>query len=363
MVHAKRMTEFRARLERAGLDAYWIVSSLNVRYLCGFTGEDSTLLITLGRAVLVTDSRYVEQAGREACVDEVVDRHTPVAQEIGSLCKALGVKKMGLTAANVTHADFLAVAAAASPVEVVSRKSGIAEKMRIRKDADEVEAIRASLRASEAAFLEVLKLVEPGRSERWLAARLEYEMRVRGADGAAFETICAVGSHASMPHAVSGDAQVQPHYGVLFDWGARLGGYCSDLTRLLHGDTIPPKLNALVDVVLDAQAAVFGKLKPGNRSGEADAAGRAVMAKAGYGANFGHGIGHGVGLAVHEAPRLGPGDDTVLLPGMVVTVEPGIYVPGDVGVRIEEMALITPDGHEVLSSLPRRPEQLMCPGG
>jgi Xaa-Pro aminopeptidase len=246
---------------------------------------------------------------------------------------------------------------------VVSRRSGIAEKMRVRKSADEVQAIRAALQASEAAFLDVLELVEPGRSERWLAARLEYEMRVRGADGTAFETICAVGPHASMPHAVSGDAQVQPHCGVLFDWGARRGGYCSDLTRLTHRDTIPPKLNALVDVVLAAQAAAFSKLKPGNRCAEADAAGRAVIAKACYGANFGHGIGHGVGLEVHEAPRLAPGDDTVLLPGMVVTVEPGIYVPGDVGVRIEEMALITSDGHDVLSSLPRRPEQLMCSGG
>lgn len=357
------MAEFRARLERAGLDAYWIVSTLNVRYLCGFTGEESSLLITPARAALVTDSRYVEQAEREACVDEVVDRHTPMPQAVGSLCKALGVKKMGLTAVNLTHANFLAIAAAASPMEVVSRQSGIAEKMRIRKDADEIEAIRLSLRTSEAAFLEVLELLEPGRSERWLAARLDYEMRVRGADGAAFETICAVGAHASMPHAVSGNAQVEPRCGVLFDWGARLGGYCTDLTRLIHLDTIPPKLNALVEVVLAGQAAVFGKLKPGNRCGEADAAGRAVMAKAGYGANFGHGVGHGVGLAVHEAPRLGPGDDTVLLPGMVVTVEPGVYVPGHVGVRIEEMVLITPDGHEVLSSLPRRPEQLMCSGG
>jgi len=363
MDYMKRLADFRERLDRAGLDAYWIVSSLNVRYLCGFTGEDSTLIVTPGRAILVTDSRYVEQAQHEACADEVVDRHGPMPQTVGSLCKSLGVKKMGLTAGNLTHADFLAVAGAAAPVEVVSRRSGIAEKMRVRKTADEVEAIRAALRASEAAFLGVLKLIEPGRSERWLAARLEYEMRVRGADGTAFETICAVGPHASMPHAVSGDAQVQPHRGVLFDWGARLGGYCSDLTRLTHGDTIPPKLNALVDVVLAAQAAAFGKLKPGNRCAEADAAGRAVIAKAGCGANFGHGIGHGVGLAVHEAPRLAPGDDTVLLPGMVVTVEPGIYVPGDVGVRIEEMALITSDGHDVLSSLPRRPEQLMCSGG
>jgi Xaa-Pro aminopeptidase len=126
--------------------------------------------------------------------------------------------------------------------------------------------------------------------------------------------------------------------------------------------TIPPSLGALVTVVLEAQEAVFAKLKPGSRCGEADAAGRAVLAKAGYGRRFGHGMGHGVGLVVHEAPRLGPSGETVLLPGMVVTVEPGVYLPGEVGVRIEEMALITPDGHEVLTALPQRPEELSAQG-
>lgn len=156
---------------------------------------------------------------------------------------------------------------------------------------------------------------------------------------------------------------MKAHGSVLFDWGARLAGYCSDLTRVICTDTIPPQPDALTEIVLVAQAAVLGKLKPGNRCGEADAAGRAVIAKAGYGAEFGHGIGHGVGLAVHEAPRLGPGDEMVLLPGMVVTVEPGVYLPGRAGVRIEEMAVITRDGCEVLTTLPRRPGELRNSGG
>jgi Xaa-Pro aminopeptidase len=358
MDHVRRIADFRDRLERTGLDAYLLTSPLNVRYLCGFTGEDSTLLITRARSVLVTDSRYEEQAEREACVDEVMSRHTPMAQAVAGACKAFDVRRLGVTAANLTHAEYLAVAAAAGTVEVVSRPAGIAEQMRMRKDADEVEAIRASVRTAEAAFREVLKVVEPGRTERWLAARLEYEMRARGADGASFETICAAGAHASMPHAVSGEGQVKAHGSVLFDWGARLAGYCSDLTRVIYGDTIPRRSDALTKIVLEAQAAAFGKLKPGNRCGEADAAGRTVIAKAGHGAEFGHGIGHGVGLAVHEAPRLGPGDKTVLLPGMVVTVEPGVYLPGRAGVRIEEMAVITRDGCEVLTTLPRWPQEL-----
>jgi Xaa-Pro aminopeptidase len=360
--YSKRTAEFALRLDRAGLSAYWLVEAANVRYLSGFTGEDSTLLVTPERSTLVTDSRYAEQAADEAHVDEVVSRHTPMAQAVGVLCKAQGVKRVGVTAANVTHADFVAAAVAAEGVEMISRKAGIAEEMRARKDADEVAAIRAALRLAEGAFLDFLSQVEPGRSEKWLAARLDYEMRIRGADGASFETICATGAHASMPHAVSGAAEVEADSAVLFDWGARLDGYCSDLTRVVGVGTIPRNLGTLVDALLEAQDAVFGKLRPGNRCGEADAAGRAVLAKAGQGRYFGHGIGHGVGLAVHELPRVGPDGETVLLPGMVVTVEPGIYVPGAIGARIEEMVLITPDGHEVLTSLPKRPEELSWSG-
>ena len=358
MDYARRIGDFRARLERAGLNAYWLLSTANVRYLCGFTGEDSTLLVTSGRSLLVTDSRYAEQAEEEAHVDEVVSRHTPMAQAVGILCKALAAKKLGVTAANLSHAEYQALALAAGRVEVVSRQSGIAEKMRMCKDPDEVEAIRAALRLAEAAFLAVLPSVRPGRTERHLSAVLEYEMRLRGADGAAFETICAAGARASMPHAVSGEAKLASRQAVLFDWGARLAGYCSDLTRVVCTVRIPPKLKGLVDVVLEAQAAALQKLKPGSRSSDVDAAGRAVIAKAGYGAHFGHGMGHGVGLAVHEGPRLGLGDETILVPGMVLTVEPGVYLPGRVGVRLEQMAVVTGDGHQVLSTLPQGPEEL-----
>jgi Xaa-Pro aminopeptidase len=145
---------------------------------------------------------------------------------------------------------------------------------------------------------------------------------------------------------------------VLLDWGARLSGYCSDLTRTICVDRIRELLGGLVEVVLAAQDAVLENLKPGRSCGDADAAGRAVIARAGRGRCFGHGMGHGVGLAVHEAPRLGPRSAAVLLPGMVVTVEPGVYLPGEAGVRVEELVLITPDGHEVLTSLPRTPEAL-----
>jgi len=357
MDHAARIGALAEKLGRNGLEAYWAVSTANVRYLCGFAGEDSTLLVTPGRSVLITDSRYLEQAERQAAVDEVISRHASMPETVAHACRALGVRRLGLSAEAVSHARFESLRTAAPTLDV-RNASGLVERLRQRKDPQEVEAIRKSLRLAEQAFSKLIDGLEPGQSEGQIAARLEYEMRMLGAEGAAFETICAVGANASMPHARAGATPVRRGEPVLFDWGARLDGYCSDLTRVVATDTIPRELAVLVDVVLDARAAVLEKLKPGVLCGEADAAGRAVIAKAGYGRYFGHSMGHGVGLAVHEGPRVGPGSEQVLLPGMVVTVEPGIYLPGRIGVRIEDMALITPHGHEVLSDLARRPGEL-----
>jgi Xaa-Pro aminopeptidase len=360
--HFRRLADFRRRLDAAGLDGYWLTDAANVRYLTGFRGEDSTLLVTAGRSALITDSRYSEEAEREAAVNEVISRHTPMAQAAGTACKSLGIGRLGITPTNLTHADYEGLAAAAPALELLPRRAGIAEGMRARKDAGEVRAIRAALACAEEALTALIGEVQPGRSERWLAARLEFEMRTRRAEDASFDIICAAGANASVPHAVSGDAQVAAGEGVLFDWGARVDGYCSDLTRMVGVGRIPAQLRDLAEVVLEAQEAVFARLKPGNRCGDADAAGRAVIARAGYGRQFGHSVGHGVGLKVHEQPYLGPQSEVVLLPGMVVTVEPGIYVPGQIGVRVEEMALVTEDGHEVLTRLPRRPGDL-CAGG
>lgn len=357
MDYRRRQEVFAERLRRKGLDAYLLVEAANVRYLSGFTGEDSTLLATPRRTLLLTDSRYVEQAEGEARVDEVVSRHTRMARAVAGTCRGLGIRTLGITAANVSQAMFAALAKADTALEPRAACSGIVEKMRRRKDEAEVAAVRASLRKAEEAFGRLMGHVRAGRSERWLAARLEFEMRALGAESASFDVICAAGARASVPHARPGSAKLEVDSAILLDWGARLAGYCSDLTRVIALGTIPTALEALADVVLEAQEAVFAKLKPGNTCAEIDAAGRAVLARSGYGRCFGHSIGHGVGLAVHEQPRLGPREDTVLLPGMVVTIEPGIYLPGRVGVRIEEMALITEGGHEVLTELPREPRR------
>ncbi len=353
-----RIAEFRRRMARQRLEAYWLPSAANVRYLSSFTGDESSLLVTVDRAVLITDSRYLEQAENEARVDEIVCRHGPMPRAVGTLARELAVARLAVTGSNLTHADYLALREAAPNLELATHKNGLAEQMRRRKDAGEVEAIRRALRAAEQAFMSVLPDIRPGGVEREIAARLEYRMRMAGAEGTAFDTICAAGTRASVPHARTGGHSIPEQGALLVDWGARLDGYCCDLTRVVCTDRIPETLRELVEIVIEAQEAVFEELRPGNTCGEADVAGRAVIAKAGYGEFFGHGIGHGVGLTVHEVPRLGPGVDTVLLPGMVTTVEPGIYVPGEAGVRIEEMVLITPDDPEMLTSVPRRPQRL-----
>ncbi len=352
---AQRLACLRDRLGALGVDACWVVDPANVRYLTGFTGEDSTLLVSEERAVLVTDSRFQEQAQGEAGVDEIVCRTDGMVPTAGALCERMGLGRIGLASSHVTHADWMALAREAPAAELVALERGPADSMRMRKSREEVEAIVGALRVAEGAFERLTAQVRPGLTERWMAGLLEWEMKQGGADEPAFKTICAVGERASLPHASCTDRSAGPDSAILFDWGGRVGGYNSDLTRMAATGTMPEPILELAQVVLEAQEAAFERLGPGVRCCDVDEAARNVIVRAGYGPNFGHGLGHGVGLEVHEAPRLAARDEEILLPGMVVTVEPGIYLPGVGGVRIEDMAVITPGGCEVLSSLERRP--------
>jgi Xaa-Pro aminopeptidase len=360
--YAERLSRFRASLAEKGLDAWYLVDEHNVRYLSGFTGADSTLLVTPEDLFLVTDSRYVEQAEADLGAGEVVRRQGTMAQAVGGLLGKLGTRRLGVASAKITHAALQALSAEAPQTEPVPCEDGIADQMRVQKDEEEIAAIGAALDLAERTFTDFLGQVRPAQSEKWMAARLEFEMRASGADKAAFDVISAVDANASKPHAAPTESRTTPECSILFDWGARLNGYCSDLTRVTCLGTIPAKLSELVEIVLAAQQAAFERLRPGCRCAEADAAARAVISRAGYEEFFGHGLGHGVGLEVHEAPRLAHDAQMELRPGMVVTVEPGIYLPGQVGVRIEEMVRITPQGCEVLSTLPRRPEELKAGG-
>jgi Xaa-Pro aminopeptidase len=358
MDYLARQAEFRRRMAARDAPAWYLVDKANVRYLSGFTGEDSTLLLTHDRAVLLTDSRYTEQAEADCTVDEVACRRGPMAKLVARLCAEMSLTKLCVSAAAVTYATWLALGEEADGVDVIPCKSCPANEMRLRKDADETAAVRAALDLSQAALVRTLAHVEPGLSDERLAALLDFEMRISGAQGAAFDTICAIDANASKPHAVPCGDVVAPQSAILWDWGACLDGYCSDLTRMTCVSTIPDKVAELISVVGAAQQAGIDALRPGAACCDVDAAARGVISQAGYGEYFGHSLGHGVGLDVHEGPVLASSVDAVLEPGMIVTVEPGIYLPGEVGVRLEQMVLITADGHEVLSSLTQDPAGL-----
>ena len=352
---ADRIDEFRSRFLRLGLDAYWVVSPVNVRYLTGFRGQESTLIVDSKRSFLITDFRYLEQAGKEAQADEIVSRDRPMAVEAAVLCKKLGVRKIGIAARNVTHADWTVLQKELPGAELRPVERGIVERMRLRKTPAEVEAIRAALAVSEKGLLRCLERLRPGHTERWVAATLEYEMRLAGAEGPAFDTICAADAHASLPHYVTGGAQIAHGSSLLIDWGATVDGYNSDLTRVVGVGKMRARTRELAEIVLAAQEAALERVGPGVPRKDVDGAARAVIAKAGYGRCFGHALGHGVGLEVHEGPRLGPEEKEVLLPGMVLTVEPAIYLPGTGGVRIEEMVVVTDSGCQVLSTVRKKP--------
>ena len=346
-------------MHQLGLNAYWLVHEANVRYLSGFRGGESTLLVTADDAFLITDSRFEEQAAAEAALCEIVSRRGPMAHAVSGLCRRLRVRRLGVTARRLVHADWCALRSRLPQTRIEACDQGIAEALRVRKDRSELAAIKAALRLAEEAFLRLVPTLRAGRTERDFACTLEYEMRMGGADGSAFDTICAVDEHSSQPHAISGERALAPHGTALFDWGARAEGYCSDLTRVLCTDKMPPKIAEAFDVVLSAQVAALAQVRPGVLCKEVDRAARRVIAKAGCGPHFGHASGHGVGLEVHEPPDLRATGEQVLLEGMVLTVEPGIYLPGIGGVRIEDMVVVGQDGCEVISTLPRRPAEIL----
>jgi Xaa-Pro aminopeptidase len=339
-----------ARIERltARLDERLLVTSLvNIRYLTGFEASNAALLVDPhGGASLYTDFRYIEAA--EAV--EGVDAH----QAKRSLLADLAERLEGRIA---FEADVLPYAQVetlrAGGLELVPT-SGAVEAFRAVKDAGEIETIGRAARAAEWAFEALTAETWVGRSERELAWRLRQLMHAHGVDELSFDTAIAAGANGSRPHAEPSEAIVGEHTLVVADFGARVDGYCSDCTRTVStGKNLSRELRRAYDVCLEAQFAACEGIRPGMTGSEADAIARSVITDAGYGDEFGHGLGHGVGLAIHEAPRLAPESGDVLEPGNVVTIEPGIYLPGVGGVRIEDLAVVREDGVRLLTSFPK----------
>jgi len=352
---SERCDRLRKNLRDENLDALLVSKSSNVSYLTDFSGDSSYLVVGRRQTILVSDGRFTEQI-REECpgIEAHIRRTTGVKMSaaVAKVCRSLKIGRLGIDAGAMTVAEAAEMRGAMAKIEIMET-SGLVESLRATKDSDELRLIRDAIRMAETAFTAFRSTLHTGESEKQVADRLEMLVRQSGAEQGSFDAIVAVGPHGAQGHAKPDGRPLVEGQPIVVDWGAAGRFYKSDLTRVLAIRTIPAKLEAVYKVVLKAQERAIQKIRPGIKGQEVDAEARATIEKSGFGRFFAHSTGHGIGLEVHEAPALRPNSDTILQPGMVVTVEPGIYIRGWGGVRIEDDVLVTRTGHEVLSTLPK----------
>jgi len=351
---AKRRDKLRRKLRRQKLEALLVTSFTNVSYLTGFTGDDSYLLITPQKAILLSDERYTTQLEAE-CPEITLEIRGPGKKMLSRVVKVvekLKLKQLGFESMSMTVALRDAIDECLKNVELVAAE-GWVEELRMVKDRDEIAQTRVACDIAQRAFQVVRASLTPDMTELQIAADLEYQARRFGGTRLSFPPIVGVGKRAALPHGSPTDVRLDADDFVLIDWGVVANQYMSDLTRILVTGKISAKLRKIYNIVLKAQRAGIEAIRPGVTCATVDKAARSVIEKAGFGKQFGHGLGHGTGLEIHEAPRMARNQETKLESGMIVTVEPGIYLPDWGGVRIEDDILVTKAGHEVLTSVPK----------
>jgi Xaa-Pro aminopeptidase len=357
-----RMTRLRARLQKEAFDTLLVLQGENRRYLSGFTGEDGqfdesagALIITLERQLLATDSRYETQARMEAPGFEIYRCKESLASSLPEVLRMFRTERLAFESARVSqlqfqrfqeHLDEEALSVSLVPTE------NLVEDLRMIKEPQEIEAIKESLALSESVYEEVVNTLCPGTTEKELAWAIEKGLREAGADSVAFPPIAASGPNSALPHAVPTNRAIQKGEPILFDWGARLNGYCSDISRTVVIGSPDDTFDKVYHVVKDAQSMAVEAMKPGVSTQTVDKIARNYIIAKGFEDCFGHALGHGVGLATHEGPRLSPIRSMNLEVGMVTTVEPGIYIPGWGGVRLENVVVVVEGGAVVLNRHP-----------
>jgi Xaa-Pro aminopeptidase len=340
-------------LPDAGVDLLLVTGLLNVRYLTGYTGSNGLAVLGPQTRVFVTDFRYVTQAAEQ--VIPAFERRRASQDLFDAIPDILPDRPLRLGFED----DLVSVRHHARLGELLGERvqlvpaGGLVERLRAVKEPEELERIKAATTLADAAFEQVLNDGLIGRSEREVAIALEQAMRARGAEGPSFETIVAAGANGARPHATPRDVQIRDGDLVVIDWGAELDGYCSDCTRTVAAGDPGGDERQLYDLVLRAQLTGLKAVTAGSSGRQADARARDVIEAAGHGEHFGHGLGHGVGLDIHEGPRLSQRSEDDLRAGNVVTVEPGVYLPGRFGIRIEDLVVVTEDGCEILTSVPK----------
>jgi Xaa-Pro aminopeptidase len=327
----------------------------NIRYLCGFSGSAGALLVPANdhRPVFFTDGRYTEQAAAEVQGARVVIAKKGALSEACEQARRSGIRVLGFESEHLSHAAYKLLSQLLQGKARFKPLAGVVELLRLTKDPEEIEQIRAAVLLGASLFSAALGAIRPGVAEAEVAGELELQARRAGAEKMSFDSIVASGPRSALPHGRASTQPIPDNGFIILDWGVILAGYCSDATRTMHVGTASQAHRRMYQAVYEAQLASINAVRPGVETGKVDRAGREVLKKAGYGAYFTHSTGHGVGIEIHEAPRLAKGQTQKLAPGMIVTIEPGIYVPGDGGVRIEDMVLVTESGCEVLTPTPK----------
>lgn len=343
MDYAGRLKRLRQMLQDGQCDAMLITNAYNRRYMTGFTGTAGYVLITDDRAVLMTDFRYREQAPREVVGFEVIEHGADIQASLAQWLHEQKVQTVAVESTTLTHQEYTQLEEAFTDI-VVMPSLGWVEQLRVVKDEAEIAIMQQAADLADATFTHILDYIKPGVAERDIALEIEFYMRKHGATSSSFETIVASGPRSALPHGVASERIIGNHEFVKLDFGAYMNGYCSDITRTVFVGTPTDKHKAIYNIVLEAQQAGLDGVRPGLLGREADALTRDVIKGYGYSGFFGHGTGHGLGMEIHEAPRLSMTSETQLTEGMVVTVEPGIYLPDFGGVRIEDDVVLTKDG-------------------
>jgi Xaa-Pro aminopeptidase len=339
-------------LPDVGIDILLVTNLANVRYLTGYSGSNGVALVGPDTRTFITDFRYVEQAAEE--VDASFERRQAPQDLLAAVQDVLpggGAVRLGFEEGHVTVRTHNRLRELLDDrIELVGA-DGLVERLRAVKDANEVAAIRAACQLADAALDQVLSDGLVGRTERDVALALEMAMRELGAKRPSFDTIVAAGPHGALPHAQPRDVVIEPDQLVVIDWGAELDGYCSDCTRTVATGQVSDHAEEIYGLVRSAQLSGLEGVAAGRNGRDVDAVARRVIEDAGHGDHYGHGLGHGVGIEIHEAPRLSQRSEDTLVAGNIVSVEPGVYLPGELGVRIEDLVVVTDTGCEILTGL------------
>lgn len=344
---AGRLKTLRKQLRDRRVDSFLVTSTANVRYLSGFTGDDSLILLTPDSQFFLTDSRYTEEAKATITGFNIIEVRSSTYEAIGNIVKKNRVKKMGFESMNLPFEVAKRLEASSAPAKLVP-VSGAVETLRAIKDKKEVDCIKKAIRVNKDVLGKAAKAIRPGVSEKSLSAFIECSFLKKGA-GISFPTIVACGKNSSKPHAHPGNAKIAKNDFVMVDMGCNFDNYNSDITRMFLIGRIKDKIKEIYGIVSAAQKKAIDAVRPGRKIAQVDSAGRDYIDKKGYGKFFGHSMGHGVGMDVHEEPSVSRRSTGILMPGMVFTVEPAIYIPGLGGVRIEDMVLVTDKGCEILT--------------